>query len=363
MIGRDLPAQIHHVADAGVHPEPAQRREQMCRVAGEKHRPCLVMLRHQREPAGPGTARDDVERHVGAQQRPDRRLGVDRAPVGAFRHLVMDDPGLAPVLRIHHRPHLRVDDPGHVGGRPAARRHQGRGADIARQHGAAHEGAVRGAVVAHHAEAERLAHRAAGAVDAEQVARADALPLAGGDVLDLGRDAVGARHEGLQAPAEIDVGAGRALGAAPERALEHDLRDGVGKLGRRPVRIGAGLAAEFMAAEARHIGARPREARRQSLRAQLSGNPEAAEMLHRARIGVVAFRMLGGVKIFRHQHGRHATPVELDCRRQPDRPAADDQSKGFSLHRSFHTKIHHSSLSAQAGNPVLRAWIVRFRGR
>src|SRR5262249_36112275 len=32
--GRELPAQIHHVADAGVHPQSAERREQMCGVAG-----------------------------------------------------------------------------------------------------------------------------------------------------------------------------------------------------------------------------------------------------------------------------------------------------------------------------------------
>ena len=56
-------------------------------------------------------------------------------------------------------------------------------------------------------------------------------------------------------------------------------------------------------------------------------------MLHRARIGVVAFGMLRGVELLGHQDGRHRAPAELDRRRQPDRSAADHQGKGLSVHR------------------------------
>ena len=84
------------------------------------------------------------------------------------RHLVVHDPGLAPVLGIHHAAHVGIDDPGHVGGRPPACGDQARGADVERQHRPAHEGAPCGAVLADHVEAERAAHRAAGAVDAKQ---------------------------------------------------------------------------------------------------------------------------------------------------------------------------------------------------
>ena len=39
MHGGELPAEIHHVADAGIHAEPAERREQVRGVAGEKDGP------------------------------------------------------------------------------------------------------------------------------------------------------------------------------------------------------------------------------------------------------------------------------------------------------------------------------------
>src|SRR5215813_4243756 len=55
-------------------------------------------------------------------------------------------------------------------------------------------------------------------------------------------------------------------------------------------------------------------------------------MLHRARVGVVAFGMLRRVELVRDQHGRDGAPIEFDRRRQADRPAAADEREGFSVH-------------------------------
>ena len=90
-----------------------------------------------------------------------------------------------------------------------------------------------------------------------------------------------------------------------------------------------------MAAEARHIGGGARDMRRQALGAQFVGDAQTPEMLHRARIGVVALGMLRRVQPVRDQHRGDAMPVELDRRRQADRSAADDQSKRLSFHHPF----------------------------
>src|SRR6516162_8582351 len=74
--------------------------------------------------------------------------------------------------------------------RPLARRHQRGGADEKGQHGATHESALGGAVLADHGEAERTANRAAGAVDAEKISRRDALALTGLHILDVGNDVI-----------------------------------------------------------------------------------------------------------------------------------------------------------------------------
>src|SRR5262249_43014302 len=160
------------------------------------------------------------------------------------------------------------------------------------QHGAAHEGALRAAVLADHGEAERTTHRAAGAVDAEKISRSDAPALAGLHVLDFGNDVVVTLGKRIEPPAEMDVRAAWSLGAAPQRALEHHLRYVVGDFRRRPIGIWARQAAELVAAEARDIGGGALDVRRQALRAQRVGDAETAEMLHRARVGVVAFGML-----------------------------------------------------------------------
>src|SRR5260221_684937 len=69
-----------------------------------------------------------------------------------------------------------------------------------------------------------------------------------------------------------------ALGAAPQHAFEHDLRDVVGDFRRRPIRIGPWQAAELVAAEPRHIGRGAGHVARQAPGAQRAGNAEPAEM-------------------------------------------------------------------------------------
>jgi hypothetical protein len=80
---------------------------------------------------------------------------------------------------------------------------------------------------------------AAGAVDAEQVARADLAPFGGARVLDVGEHVSVVYREGIQPPAEMNVRA-RALGAAPQYAFERDLRHVVGQFRRGPIGIRAG---------------------------------------------------------------------------------------------------------------------------
>ena len=174
----------------------------------------------------------------------------------------MHDPGLASVLGIHHAAHVGIDDPGHVGRRTPACREQRRRADVERHHGAAHEGAMRRAVFSGHADAERTAHHAAGAVDAQEIARLYARACAALRILDLGGDVVVMRGERRQALAEMHLRTRRAFGAAAQRTFEHDLRDGVGNLRRRPIRIGPRQPAEFVAAETRR--STPTRARRRA---------------------------------------------------------------------------------------------------
>ena len=82
-----------------------------------------------------------------------------------------------------------------VGGRLLAAISVGR-ADEKGQHGAAHEGAMGGAVLADHGEAERAPHRAGGAVDAEEITRLDLAALAGLRRLDFGDDMIVVGGEG-----------------------------------------------------------------------------------------------------------------------------------------------------------------------
>src|SRR5215213_4617435 len=82
MVGGNLPTQVHHVADAGVHSEAAQGREKVRRIAGEEHWTGLIALSYEGEAAGPGPAGNDIERHFGAEHVLDYALDVERAPIG-----------------------------------------------------------------------------------------------------------------------------------------------------------------------------------------------------------------------------------------------------------------------------------------
>ena len=71
---------------------------------------------------------------------------------------------------------------------------------------------------------------------------------------------------------------------------------------------------------------------REPLRAQLARNAEPAEMLHRARIGVVALGVLRRIELVVDQHGRDVVPGKLNRRRKAHRPAADDEHECFRIH-------------------------------
>ena len=166
----------------------------------------------------------------------------------------------------------------------------------------------------------------------QEIARLDARACAALRILDLGDDMVVMRGERRQALAEMHLRTRRAFGAAAQHTFEHDLRDGVGNLRRRPIRIGPRQPAEFVAAETRAVRRRALDVGRQPFGAQLIGDAEPAEMLHRARIGVVAFRVLRGFELLGDQDVGHAAPRQLDRSGKADRPAADDQRKGFRIH-------------------------------
>ncbi len=132
-----------------------------------------------------------------------------------------------------------------------------------------------------------------------------------------------------------------AFRAAPQHAFEHDLRDVVGNFRRRPIGIRPRQSAELMPAEPRHIGGGARNIVWQSLGAQFVGDAEPPEVLHRARIGVVALGMLGGLGLLGDQDVRNAAPRQLDRSRR-DRPARRRRSAQMSprpSRRSLHREI------------------------
>src|SRR6185312_2598807 len=58
--GRKLPAEIYRILDGGVVAEPARRREQMRRIAGEEHPAALKTLGHQGVAGDPCAKRQDL---------------------------------------------------------------------------------------------------------------------------------------------------------------------------------------------------------------------------------------------------------------------------------------------------------------
>ena len=274
--GGELPAEVHDVADAGVHAEAGERGEEVGGVAGEEDARRLVALRDEGLTAGPRSAGKDLEFGVAAHrtlpEHPAHDVGrCERLPVDVGRHLVMHDPVLGPVLRVHEAAVLGIDDPGDDCRRAAAVGDQAGCADVVGQHGAAHERAWRAAVLAGHGDAELAADGAARAVGGDHEACGDGVTCAIADILDQRLDVVGVLRERHEAPAETHVDAGMSLGVRLQDRLEPDLADGVQRFRRR--QVGAGLsgpdarmrpchARDLEAAVARDVGVLAADSRR-----------------------------------------------------------------------------------------------------
>ena len=203
-------------------------------------------------------------------------------------------------------------------------------------------------VLAGHVDSEFAAHDAARAVGSEQIARFDLMLFAGGDVLDLSDDMRRRFNQRCQPPAEAHADACLHFGVPLEHGFERGLRNVLWLFRRAQevrraalqlavLHVGAWPlpAAEFVAAEARHIGIFHRHAGRQGGLLDIARCAEPAKMLHRARIGAVALGVCRGLEPFVDEDRRDATPAQRNCRGQADRTAADNQDKCFFHHESM----------------------------
>jgi hypothetical protein len=69
--------------------------------------------------------------------------------------------------------------------------------------------------------------------------------------------------------------------------------------------------------------------RRQAERADLGGQAEPAEMLHRPRLGRVGLRRIRNARLRVDQQAGNAAPAEFAGEHQPERPGAGDQDIGL----------------------------------
>jgi len=161
----------------------------------------------------------------------------------------------------------------------------------------------------------------------------------------LDRNLAVALREILDPPSAPYLHAGKGFRMMVENRLDENLADAMLRLGRRPSLIERAMVAathrrggefeapEQMAAEARDIQDIGRMVARQSSGAKLVSASEAPKMLHRARVGSVAFRIgrLGGDALLEEQ-ARHAAPSEIHREGESDRPSARDDYRNF-VHR------------------------------
>ena len=136
-----------------------------------------------------------------------------------------------------------------------------------------------------------------------------------------------------------DGGQGR--GVALQHPLDIHLRDPVRQLRRAPraaelLRQFGGLArgrqpeaGQFVAGIGRVVDDVGRVVRRQAEPADLVGEAEPPEMLHRARLGGVGLGAERVRPVVIEQGDGHVAPPELDGQHQPGRPAADDDDVRF----------------------------------
>ena len=194
------------------------------------------------------------------------------------------------------------------------------------------------ALVAH---AQMLAHQAAGAVAADEVAGGRLQGLAVVDDRGGGPAAVVAHRDNLVLIVQPDGGQGG--GVALQDPLDIHLRDPMRQFRGAPraaelLRQFGGLARgrqaearQFVAGIGRVVDDVGRVIRRQAEPADLVGEAEPPEMLHGARLGGVGLGAERVRPVVVEQGDGHIAPPELDGERQPGRPAADDDDVGFRI--------------------------------
>ncbi len=105
----ELPAQVHRVADAGVHAEAARRPQEVRRVAGEKDAPVPIALRDDAV-AGPGPDGGDLERDVFPQRVAELSRRVERIDPVRLDAADVEAPELPAVDRGDRALNVGVDD-------------------------------------------------------------------------------------------------------------------------------------------------------------------------------------------------------------------------------------------------------------
>ena len=332
---RDLPRQVHRIGDAGVHAVTRHRYPQVRRIAADEDAPVSKPVRHQTA-ANPVLLGQYLVLEIGAhaQDGADGPVAVDRIEVGFVRvQVVVQQPGLAPVDRIHIAATPRIERKRGPGRLVAQQPEQGRRAKVGRLHPAHHGRALqRGA--------DPAAHQGTPAVATDQVLATDAHRLTAVQIDTGGPCMALVLGDLVDAGAVQDAHTGAGQGVCEQHRLKEDLVDAVRRLGRGPVGVGAAAggvavlprgyrnARQLNAGHGGAVGDVVRIVCRQAAVAQGGRHAEAAEDLHRPGRHMVALdvRRLAPVPDLGHQHGDTA-PRQVHGQRQPDRPRANHQHR------------------------------------
>ena len=190
---------------------------------------------------------------------------------------------------------------------------------------------------------EPFADRARAAVAADEVCRPNRTLAVG--ARDAGGDAGVVLVEVDELVPELDRHARRALGDAAQQRLERVLRNQlVGLERKRPV-VGRpdpgrerldGWVAVVHERLARHVAVADEDIHGdvglQARRADLAGNAQPPEVLHRARVAALHLGQPAGCRTALDQPAPDALLTQLDRERQPHRPAAHDDHVVFDCH-------------------------------
>ena len=297
----------------------------MCGVAGDKTAAAPIALGDQLA-AHPRQHAQNLELEIAADGAADRRLDV----VGRVVALLgAADDGEAPFVAAvdcdDGRPGaFRPDEDVAVGLALVVQRQQVRATED-------HVGGVGQHRIALHRNAERLAHQAARAVAADDVARQNFLARASLGILDHGRDQIGILRERDEprAVAQRDVFLRSREGA--QNRIEHVLRAALAALRallrrRRLADAGKALAAELVTGEAGQIDIVLRVVARIGRAFDRRHQPPAPAEFHGADADQIHARLIDRAVALLGQRAGNAAPAEIAGKRQPHRPAADHQN-------------------------------------